>query len=109
MERSSNAGDEDIKFFIESSTSKNTKRSTNNWLNVYKAWAKSRGKEEVLEKLEPRELNDVLEHFYAEVKTTKGTDYEPDCLKVMLASLDGHLKEKGYPISIRNDREFAYI
>ena len=29
-----NAGDDDIKFFIESSMSKNTKRSTDNGLNV---------------------------------------------------------------------------
>ena len=74
MERFSNVGNDYIKFFIEWSTSKNTKHSTNNWLNVYKAWARSKGKEEALEKLEPKELNDVLEHFYAEVKTTTGTD-----------------------------------
>ena len=50
----------------------------------------SRGKGEVLKKLELIKLNYVFEHFYAEVKTTKGTDYEPDFSKVILASIDRH-------------------
>ena len=68
---------------------------------------RSRGKEEVLKKLEPSELHYVLKHFYAEVKNTKWTDYKYNCLNVMLASLDRHLKEKGYPVSISNGRDFA--
>jgi len=107
MERFDSVGDSEIKFFIESSTCDNTKKSTNNWIHVYQVWARSRGKEENLEKLEPGDLNKVLEQFYAEVKTVKGKDYEPDSLKVMLAALDRYLKEKQYPISIRSGREFS--
>ena len=38
-----------------------------------------------------------------------GSDYEPDSLRVMIASLDRHLKEAGSNliISIAEDREFV--
>ena len=36
-----------------------------------------------------------------------GSDYEPDSLQVMIASLDRHLKETGSNISIAEDREFV--
>ena len=49
----------------------------------------------------------MLEHFYAEVKNKQGEDYEPESLKVMMASLDRHLKNKGYTLSIVRDREFS--
>ena len=37
----------------------------------------------------------------------KGVDYEPESLKVMMASLDRHLKNKGCTLSIVRDREFS--
>ena len=48
----------------------------------------------------PAELNTLLEHFYAKVNNKKGEDYEPESLKVMMASLDKHLKNKGCILSI---------
>ena len=49
----------------------------------------------------------MLERFYAELKNKHGEDYEPESLKVMIASLDRHLKNKGYSLSIAPDREFS--
>ena len=40
------------------------------------------------ENYERAELNTLLEHFYAKVNNKKGEDYEPESLKVMMASLD---------------------
>ena len=37
----------------------------------------------------------------------KGEDYGPESLKVMMASLDRHLKNKGCTLSIVRDREFS--
>ena len=37
----------------------------------------------------------------------KAGDYEPESLKVMMASLDRHLKNKAYTLSIERDREFS--
>ena len=59
-----------------------------------------------IEEHEPAEMNRLLEKFYAEVKNKNGQDYEPDSLRVMIAALDRHLKEKQYPLSIVKDREF---
>ena len=42
----------------------------------------------------------MLEHFYAEVNNVKGEDYGPESLKVMMASLDRHLKNKGCTLRI---------
>ena len=39
------------------------------------------------ENYERAELNTLLEHFYAKVNNKKGEDYEPESLKVMMASL----------------------
>ena len=44
-------------------------------------------------------LDKALQKFYAEVRTKKGKDYEPDSLKVMQAALDRRLnKTKIIPI-----------
>ena len=37
----------------------------------------------------------------------KGEDNEPESLKVMMASLDRHLRNKGCTLSIVRDREFS--
>ena len=49
----------------------------------------------------------MLERFYAELKNKHGEDYEPESLKVMIASLDRSLKNKGHSLSIFRDREFS--
>ena len=62
---------------------------------------------EEIENYETAELNTLLQRFYAELKNKHGEDYEPESLKVMIASLDRHLKNKGYSLSIVCDREFS--
>ena len=37
----------------------------------------------------------------------KGEDYEPESLKLMMSSLDRHLRNKGCTLSIVCDREFS--
>ena len=51
-------------------------------------------------------LDQTLSQFYAELGKENGDDYEPDCLKVMQASLERYLKSNAYPKSIIRDREF---
>ena len=41
------------------------------------------------------------------MKNKHGEDYKPESLKVMITSLDRHLKNKGYKLSIIRDREFS--
>ena len=63
--------------------------------------------DEIEKYYEPAELNTLLEHFYAEVNNKKGEDYEPERLKVMMALLHRHLKNKGCTLSIVRSREFS--
>ena len=89
-----------------SSENKNTRKSTNLWVGIFKKWAALRNFEENLETYDVRELDNVLSKFYAEVRKENGDEYEPDSLKVMQASIDRFLREKGYPKSILRDNEF---
>ena len=73
----------------------------------WKNWCVDKEITDEIENYEPAELNTLLEHFYAEVNNKKGEDYEPESLKVMMASLDRHLKNKGCTLSIVRDREFS--
>ena len=90
-----------------SSKNENTVRSTGFWLSVWKKWCLEKEIADEIEKYEPTQLNALLERFYAELKNRNGEDYEPDSLKVMINSLDRHLKDKGYTLSIVRDREFS--
>ena len=74
---------------------------------VWKNWCVDKEIIDEIENYEPAELNTLLEHFYAEVNNKKGEDYGPESLKVMMASLDRHLKNKGSTLSILRDREFS--
>ena len=84
----------------------NTSKSTSFWLSVWKTWCEGESKALEIEEHEPAELNRLLEKFYTEMKNKNGQDYEPDSLRVMIAALDRHLKEKEYPLSIVKYREF---
>ena len=73
---------------------------------MWKTWCEGKSIALEIEKHEPAELNRLLEKFYAEVKNKNGQNYEPDSLRVMIAALDRHLKDKQYPLAIAKDREF---
>ena len=106
MNRFFNSNESDIDFLREKSDAKNTLRSTGNWLRVYQSWAKIRRLNEQLETYQPSDLDVVLQRFYTEVRKMNGKEYEPDSLKVMMGSLDRHLKSLKYPTSIINGMEF---
>ena len=91
------------------SKNENTAKSTGFWLSFWKNWCVGKEITDEIENYEPAELNTLLEHFYAEVKNKQGEDYEPESLKVMIASLDRHFKNKGYSLSIVyvHDRKFS--
>ena len=90
----------------DKSENENTRKSTEYWKNVFKKWANERNFQANLEDYESDVLDQTLSQFYAELRKENGDDYEPDCLKVMQASLERYLKSKAYPKSIIRDREF---
>ena len=91
----------------ENAENTNTKKSTKTWLTVWTTWAEEKGYSPDIVSYEAKELDEKLQKFFAEVRKKDGSDYEPDSLRVMLASLDRHLKEAGSNISIAKDREFV--
>ena len=103
MNRFTSTTPTDIDFFIEKSKNKNTTRSTNTWINIYHLWAKLRGKPQNIEELEPKELDGILQIFFAEIKKRDGTDYEPGSLCAMQAGISRYLVESGYRYSILSE------
>ena len=43
---------------------------------------------------DPGQLDANLQQFYGELRKEDGSEYEPDSLHVMLASLDRHFEKK---------------
>ena len=60
-----------------------------------------------MENYPPDKLDGILSQFYAEIRKQDGSDYEPDCLRVMQSSLHRHLVDKKYQKSILTDIEFS--
>ena len=83
-----------------------TKKSTKTCLTVWTTWAEEKGCSPDIVSYEAKELDEKLQRLFAEVRKKDGSDYEPDSLRIMIASLDRHLKETGN-ISIAEDREFV--
>ncbi|CAH3149708.1 unnamed protein product, partial [Porites lobata] len=98
---------EEIQELKENSENQNTKKSTSTWLNVWTSWAESKNFETNLLSYEAKQLDETLQKFFAENRKKDGSEYEPDSLRVMLASLDRHLREKDASVSIAKDIEFS--
>ena len=80
-----------------SSENRNMRKSTNLWAWVFKKLVAFRNMGENLKTCKVEELDEVLSRFlYAEVRKTNGEEYEPDCPRVMQASLDRVFREEGY-------------
>ena len=63
-------------------------------------------KQKYCKKIEENEPESKNLTTYSEEKDKNGDDCKPDNLKVMIATLDRHLNEKGYKFSIIREREF---
>ena len=80
------------------SKNEKTAESTGFWHSVWNNWCVDKEITDEIENYEPTELNTLLEHFYDEINNKKGEDYEPESLKVMMASLDRHKKQRLHPV-----------
>ena len=96
----------ELQQFKENAENSNTKKSTKTCFTVWTTWAEEKGYSPDIVSYEAKELDEKLQRLFAEVRKKDGSDYEPDSLRVMIASLDRHLKETGN-ISSAEGREFA--
>ena len=97
----------DYEYLSSAADNENTKKSTNNWIRVYKHWANERGVNQNLEELDTESMDEILTRFYAEIRKPNGQEYEPDSLRVMQGSINRYLVEKGFTKNIINDQEFV--
>ena len=89
---------------IEEQKSKNTERGTKTSLNnTWKSchWCQNTGETRKIEKIPKEELNELLKHFYWEIRRTNGEDFEPGHLRTIKRGLDRHL--------LRNEVGFSII
>ena len=96
----------DLQRFRDKNKNRNTMKTTVTWVNRFETWRKVREIPHKLEHIPERELDNVLQRFFAELRKGDGGEYEPESLRTMLASLDRFLREEGRPYSILKDKEF---
>ena len=90
----------------EGGSSKNTPRTTKTWMTVWRNWCKARSTNDSIDSYDPVALDGLLTRFYAEIRKQDGSEYEPESLRVMQASLERYLRQRNYPVSIITGREF---
>ena len=76
--------EDDLEKLEEQAKNKNTKKSTQTRLNVWRSWAVQRQFNTKLEEYSAEELDNVLQRFYAEIRNKRGEQYEPESLKFVM-------------------------
>ena len=74
------------------------RKALKTWLTVWTTWAEEKGHSPDIVSYEAKKLDQKLQKFFAEVRKKDGSDYEPDSLRVMLASLDGRKQAAIFPL-----------
>ena len=74
---------EEIQKLAEKAVNKSTVKTTNAWM---KWWAESKCLNDDIVKYEAKELDKCLSRFFAEIRKSNGSDYEPDSLRITLAA-----------------------
>lgn len=97
---------EELQKNIEQQKSKNTERSTKTALNTWKSWCETTGETRKIEEIPKEELNQLLKHFYWEIRKTNGEDFEPGSLRTIQRGLDRQLLRNEVGFSIIRDEVF---
>ena len=100
------ATETDLKRLKDKNKNKNTMKSTVTWIKRFETWRKVRGIANELENIPVNDLDSILQSFFTEIRKSDGTEYEPECLRVMLSAIDRYLREKEREYSILKDKMF---
>jgi len=97
--------EEDTIRYVESMKNGNTKRKTKNDLTIFKVWLESVSKLREPEDISVPELDTYLARLFlsARPKKKQQSEYEPDTLRSILASISRHLQEKKQNNIIKDD------
>ncbi|XP_062619802.1 uncharacterized protein KIAA1958 homolog [Saccostrea cucullata] len=100
--------DEKKSNFIENMKNKNTVRKTQSAVKQFTTWLQLSPRNETREinRIPTSELDNFIGSFLLSIWKADGSEYEPDTLTSYHRSIDRYLKEKKYPYSLVNDKEF---
>ena len=109
VENTSSIGKEDLESvndFIKSQRKLSTVRATERDVNKVRRFIQHRYNDhrEIAE-IPANALNEYLATFFINVKKDDGTDYEPDSISAVKHSIERHLSEQRYGVSL-NDKQF---
>ncbi|KAK7508216.1 hypothetical protein BaRGS_00000455 [Batillaria attramentaria] len=62
-----------------------------------------------IHEIPPEELNSVITKFILTARRSDGSEYEPKSLCALVGSFQHHLFQKGYPVNIMRDSNFAHM
>ena len=103
--------EEDLDKGVEDQESINTSRSTQFALRTWQTWLEQRefaeAEKKPIEVYTKQELSRLLKHFYWEIRTAKGDEFEPSSLKTIQRGLERYLQELNTGFSIIRDEDFA--
>ena len=103
--------EEDLDKSVEDQKSINTSRSTQFALRTWQTWLEQsefvEAEKKPIEVYTKQELSRLLKHFYWEIRTAKGDEFEPSSLKTIQRGLDRYLQQKNTGFSIIRDEDFA--
>ena len=92
-DRFPDCGAKELQQFKENAENSNTKKSTKTCFTVWTTWAEEKGYSPDIVSYEAKELDEKLQGLFAKMRLRNvGSDYEPDSLRVMIASQDRHFK-----------------
>lgn len=97
----------DVDSFVEGQKKKNTKKATEKDMRNVQRWLWANKQEpRLVHNIPPVHLNKLLSEMFISIRQPNGDEYEPISLECIKNSIERHLKNNGYPVSIR-DRPFA--
>ena len=103
--------EEDLDKSVEDQRSINTSRSTQFALRTWQTWVEqsefAEAEKKPIEFYTKQELSRLLKHFYWEIRTAKGDEFEPSSLKTIQRGLDRYLQKKNTGFSIIRDEDFV--
>ncbi|XP_056003612.1 uncharacterized protein KIAA1958-like [Ostrea edulis] len=95
-----------VENFIEGQKKKNTNLSTERDVRNFQRWLiEHKNEHRLIQNVEVPVLNEYLSEMYISIRKSDGSNYEPSSLEAMKNSIERHLKDHAYPVSLR-DRLF---
>ena len=106
--RFASISDEEVKEFTEKLENENTKKKTLYDIKVFKEYLDACDEKREMEDMTPVELQEIIKKSVLAVNKNS-EEYEPSSVRVVIQSIDLHLRKNNYGFSVLNDKEFHEV